>query len=171
VAVREISSCARFCAGVVAGRGQSRVAVAYAAQRLGVRARIFVRRSLAAKIARIRESAAELVIGGDCYADAFAASEVVAQTGAVPCTLSIRSRRCSDRARSPWSSPLRPGLDTLLVRRRSGSSAGSRRAPGNESHRVEPEEAPTLTEALRAGRSSTRRPAYRRGFAGAPSCR
>src|SRR5256714_4243694 len=70
-------------AGVVAASGGNHgVAVAYAAQRLGVRARVFVPTVASpAKIARIRESAAELVIGGDRYADALAASEAcVAQT-------------------------------------------------------------------------------------------
>jgi len=97
-------------AGVVAASGGNHgVAVAYAAQRLGVRARIFVPTVASpVKIARIRESAAELVIGGDRYADAFAASERVWRKRVpCPCTPSIRWRRSSDKARSPWNSPCR----------------------------------------------------------------
>src|SRR5919204_1052532 len=59
-------------AGVVAASGGNHgAAVAYAAQRRGVRARIFVPTvSSPAKIARIRGYGAELVVGGDRYADA-----------------------------------------------------------------------------------------------------
>src|SRR5262249_5747904 len=64
-------------AGVVAASGGNHgAAVAYAAGRLGLRARIFVPTvSSPAKARRIRSYGAELVIGGDRYADAFAASE------------------------------------------------------------------------------------------------
>src|SRR5471032_204730 len=64
-------------AGVVAASGGNHgVAVAYAAMRLGKPARIFVP-SIAspAKMARIRDCGAELVVGGERYADALAASE------------------------------------------------------------------------------------------------
>ncbi|HEV7240538.1 MAG TPA: pyridoxal-phosphate dependent enzyme, partial [Thermoanaerobaculia bacterium] len=72
-------------AGVVAASGGNHgVAVAYAAMRLGVRAKIFVPTIASpAKIARIRGYGAELVITGDRYADALAASEVwAADSGA-----------------------------------------------------------------------------------------
>src|SRR5205823_2953045 len=64
-------------AGVVAASGGNHgAAVAYAAMRLGVRARIFVPTvSSPAKVDRIRAYGADLVIGGDRYADALAASE------------------------------------------------------------------------------------------------
>src|SRR5215468_3828557 len=64
-------------AGVVAASGGNHgVAVAYAAQRLGVPARIFVPTVASpAKIARIRASGADVVITGDRYADALEASE------------------------------------------------------------------------------------------------
>ena len=64
-------------AGVVAASGGNHgAAVAYAAMRLGVPARIFVPTvSSPAKIQRIREYGAELVVGGERYADALAASE------------------------------------------------------------------------------------------------
>src|SRR5918993_824972 len=72
-------------AGVVAASGGNHgAAVAYAAQRLGVPARIFVPTiSSPAKIERIREYGAELVVGGERYADALAASEAwVRESGA-----------------------------------------------------------------------------------------
>ena len=74
-------------AGVVAASGGNHgVAVAYAAQRLGVAATIFVPTiSSSAKIARIRELGAQLVVTGERYADALAASEDFrAQSGAMP---------------------------------------------------------------------------------------
>ena len=57
--------------GVVAASGGNHgAAVAYAAQALGIPARIFVPDvSSPAKIARIREYGADLVVGGDSYAD------------------------------------------------------------------------------------------------------
>ena len=63
-------------AGVVAASGGNHgAAVAYAAMRLGVPAKIFVPTvSSPAKIARIRSYGADLVVGGDRYADALAAS-------------------------------------------------------------------------------------------------
>ena len=74
-------------AGVVAASGGNHgAAVAYAAMRLGVPARIFVPTvSSPAKIARIRGYGAGLVVGGDRYADALAASETWArESGALP---------------------------------------------------------------------------------------
>jgi len=74
-------------AGVVAASGGNHgAAVAYAAMRLGVRARIFVPTvSSPAKIARIRHYGAELVVGGERYADALAASLAwIAESGALP---------------------------------------------------------------------------------------
>src|SRR5215470_8419956 len=64
-------------AGVVAASGGNHgVAVAYAAMRLGVAAKIFLPTvSSPAKIQRIREYGADLVVGGELYADALAASE------------------------------------------------------------------------------------------------
>lgn len=74
-------------AGVVAASGGNHgAAVAYAAHRLGVPATIFVPSITSpAKLERIRSYAAELVVGGERYADALAASEAhVAATGAMP---------------------------------------------------------------------------------------
>ncbi len=77
-------------AGVVAASGGNHgVAVAYAAMKRGVRATIFVPKvSSPAKIELIRRYGAELVVTGERYADALAASEVfVRETGrhADPC--------------------------------------------------------------------------------------
>src|SRR6266849_4661206 len=74
-------------AGVVAASGGNHgAAVAYAAQRLGVPATIFVPDITSpAKAERIRNYGARLVIAGSRYADALAASEAHAeQTGAMP---------------------------------------------------------------------------------------
>src|SRR5215475_3836717 len=73
-------------AGVVAASGGNHgVAVAYAAQRLGVPATIFVPEITSpAKIARIKNCGARLMIGGSRYADALAASEAhLKETGAM----------------------------------------------------------------------------------------
>src|SRR5215813_517829 len=63
-------------AGVVAASGGNHgAAVAFAAMRLGVPAKIFVPTvSSPAKVHRIREYGADLVVGGNHYADALAAS-------------------------------------------------------------------------------------------------
>lgn len=64
-------------AGVVAASGGNHgVAVAYAAHRLGVPAKIFVPTvSAPTKIERIRQLGADLVVTGDRYADALAAAQ------------------------------------------------------------------------------------------------
>ena len=68
--------------------GNHGAAVAYAAQALGVPARVFVPGvSSPAKIERIRGYGADLVVGGAAYAEALAASEEwVAASGALPVT-------------------------------------------------------------------------------------
>ena len=69
-------------AGVVAASGGNHgVAVAYAAHRRGVPARIFVPTvSAPAKMERIRQLGAELVVTGDRYADALAAAQAWVQS-------------------------------------------------------------------------------------------
>jgi threonine dehydratase len=72
--------------GVVAASGGNHgAAVAYAARRLGVRAKIFVPTvSSPAKIERIRHYGADLVIVGERYADALGASKAwVTSSGAL----------------------------------------------------------------------------------------
>jgi threonine dehydratase len=73
-------------AGVAAASGGNHgAAVAYAAHRLGIAAKIFVPTvSSPAKIARIRSLGADLVVEGDRYADALQACERwIAETGAL----------------------------------------------------------------------------------------
>jgi threonine dehydratase len=73
-------------AGVAAASGGNHgAAVAYAAHRLGIPAKIFVPTvSSPAKIARIRSLGADLVVGGDRYADALEAAERwIAASGAL----------------------------------------------------------------------------------------
>jgi threonine dehydratase len=145
-------------AGVVAASGGNHgAAVAYAAMRLGVRAKIFVPTvSSPAKIARIRGYGADLVVGGDRYADALAASEAwQRESGALPVhaydqveTLlgqGTLARELEGQA---------PGLDTLLVAVGGGGLIGGIAAWYAGRVRVigvEPEAAPTLTVALKAG--------------------
>ena len=146
-------------AGVVAASGGNHgAAVAYAAMRLGVKARIFVPTvSSAAKISRIRAYGADLVVTGDRYADALAASQTwTAESGALPVhafdqeeTLLGQGTLALELTRQA------PGLDTLLVSVGGGGliggiaawCAGRPRVIG-----VEPEAAPTLTRALEAGK-------------------
>ena len=68
-------------AGVVAASGGNHgAAVAYAAMKLGIKATIYVPSiSAKAKTDRIKGFGADLVIGGDRYADALAASEAFAE--------------------------------------------------------------------------------------------
>ena len=72
--------------GVIAASGGNHgVAVAFAAMQLGVKAAIFVPKvTPSAKLDRIRAYGAELVVIGEVYAEALAASEArVAETGAL----------------------------------------------------------------------------------------
>lgn len=146
-------------AGVVAASGGNHgAAVAYAAMRLGVKARIFVPTvSSPAKISRIQGYGADLVVTGDRYADALAASQTwTAESGALPVhafdqeeTLLGQGTLALELTRQA------PGLDTLLVSVGGGGliggiaawCAGRPRVIG-----VEPEAAPTLTRALEAGK-------------------
>jgi threonine dehydratase len=145
-------------AGVVAASGGNHgAAVAYAAKRLGVPAKIFVYSACApAKVARIRGYGAELVVGGDRYTEALAASEAWAdESGAMrihafdqPETLLGQGTLGAE-----LSTQL-PDIDTLLVAVGGGGLIagiaswyrGDVKIVG-----VEPETAPTLTAALQAG--------------------
>ena len=146
-------------AGVVAASGGNHgAAVAYAAMRLGVKARIFVPTvSSAAKISRIRAYGADLVVTGDRYADALAASQTwTAESGALPVhafdqeeTLLGQGTLALELTRQA------PGLDTLLVSVGGGGLIGGIAAWCGDRPRVigvEPEAAPTLTRALEAGK-------------------
>lgn len=106
-------------AGVIAASGGNHgAAVAYAAHRLGVRARIFVPRvSSPAKVARIRGYGAELTIEGERYADALAASEACAAADSA-LTIHAFDQRETLLGQATLGHELEgqlPDLDTLLV--------------------------------------------------------
>jgi threonine dehydratase len=145
-------------AGVVAASGGNHgAAVAYAAQRLGTRAAIFVPNVASpAKIARIRGYGAELVVGGDSYAEAHAAAAAyAARTGALPVhpfdqpeTLLGQGTVALELEHDA------PDLDTVLVAVGGGGLIGGMAAWFGGRVRVvavEPETAPTLHMALAAG--------------------
>jgi threonine dehydratase len=145
-------------AGIVAASGGNHgVAVAYAAMRLGKPAKIFVPGiSSPAKIARIREYGGDLVVGGDDYAEALAASEAFAQqTGA----MQVRAFDQNETIIGQGTLALEfeaqaPDIDTVLVSVGGGGLiagiaawyAGRIKVIG-----VEPSASPTLTRALEAG--------------------
>ena len=146
-------------AGVVAASGGNHgVAVAYVARRVGARAKIFVPTvSSPAKIQRIRGYGADLVVVGDRYADALAASEAwVLHSGA----LSVHAFDQVETLLGQGTIGMElaaqaPDLDTLLVPVGGGGLIGGIAAWYSGTAKiigVEPEAAPTLTEALRAGR-------------------
>jgi threonine dehydratase len=145
-------------AGVVAASGGNHgAAVAYAAMRLGHKATIFVPEvSPQAKLDRIRGYGADLVVGGDRYAEALAASERFAeQTGA----LQIHAFNQEETLLGQGTVGLEienelPEIDTLLVAVGGGGLIGGIAAWFEGRIRVvaiEPEGAPTLHRALEAG--------------------
>jgi threonine dehydratase len=146
-------------AGVVAASGGNHgVAVAFAAMKLDVAAKIFVP-SVASKekTDRIRACGADLVIAGDRYADALAASEKwIAQSGA----MAVHAYDQAETLLGQGSVGLEfaeqaPELDTLLVAVGGGGLIGGVAAWYGGRIRivgVEPEAAPTLANAMRAGR-------------------
>jgi threonine dehydratase len=152
-------------AGVVAASGGNHgVAVAYAANRRGVPARIFVPVvSSPAKMERIRQLGAELVVTGDRYADALAAAQDwVTSSGAMSVhafdqretllgqgTLALELAGQADR------------VDTVLVPVGGGGliggiaawfGGGNPKTPKTRVIGVEPDGAPTLTRARAEGR-------------------
>lgn len=146
-------------AGVVAASGGNHgAAVAYAAMKLGVPATIFVPTVTSpAKIERIRGFGAELVVGGDRYADALAASEqFVAERGA----LAIHAYDQAETLLGQGTVGLEieqdaPDIDTLLVAVGGGGLIGGIAAWFEGRVKVvavEPQGAPTLHKALEAGR-------------------
>lgn len=143
---------------VTASGGNHGAAVAYATKKLGQPATIFVPNVASpAKMERIRGYGAELVVAGDRYADALAASELwAARTGA----LAIHAYDQVETLLGQGTVGLEfeeqdPTLDTLLVAVGGGGLIGGIAAWYSGRVKVigvEPEAAPTLTAALRAGR-------------------
>ena len=145
-------------AGVVAASGGNHgVAVAYAAMKLGVRAKIFVPTiSSPAKIRRIEDYGADLAVGGERYADALAASEAwIARSGA----LAVHAFDQTETLLGQGTLGLEleeqaPDLDTLLVAVGGGGLIGGIAAWYGGRIKVvgvEPEASPTLHRALAAG--------------------
>jgi threonine dehydratase len=146
-------------AGVVAASGGNHgVAIAYAAMKLKLPARIFLPTvSSPEKIQRIRSYGADLVIEGELYADALVASERwAAQSGALkvhafdqPETMMGQGTIGLELDRQ------KAAIDSLLVSVGGGGLIGGISAWYEGRVRVigvEPELAPTLTRALQAGR-------------------
>lgn len=147
-------------AGVIAASGGNHgLAVAHAARRLGVPAAIFVPTIAApTKLQRIRDSGAEVIVGGATYAEALAASTARAEaTGA----LVVHAYDQPEVILGQGTLGLElmeqaPALDTVLVAVGGGGLiAGLALAyaqSGTHVIGVEPILAPTLREALAAGR-------------------
>ena len=146
-------------AGVVAASGGNHgLAVAFAAQKRAVPARIFVPEVASrTKLDRIRACGAQLVVTGQRYSDALAASEEwVRQSGA----LSIHAYEQIETLLGQATVGLEfneqsPDIDTLLVAVGGGGLIGGMAAwyRGRvEVIGVEPEAAPTLSMAFEAGR-------------------
>lgn len=147
-------------AGVVAASGGNHgVAVAYAARQLRIRATIFVPTVASpAKIGRIRDYGAEVIIAGDRYADALEASErYVEESQAMPVhaydqleTLLGQGTLGLEIAEQV------PEASTVMIAVGGGGLIGGVSLWYADSKTrvigVEPVEAPTLTEALKAGK-------------------
>ena len=146
-------------AGVVAASGGNHgAAVAYAAQKLGKPARIYVPTvSSPAKIERIRSYGAHLVVTGERYADALAASEKwAAESGAMQVHAFDQEAALLGQGTVGLELEAQaPQLDTLLVAVGGGGLIGGIAAWYEKRIRligVEPRLAPTLTRAMQAGR-------------------
>src|SRR5271165_6020345 len=146
-------------AGVVAASGGNHgAAVAFAAMRLAKPARIFVPTVASpAKLERIRGYGADLVVTGDRYADALAASEEwAAHSGALP----VHAYEQEETLLGQGTTGLEfeeqdPSLDSVLVAVGGGGLIGGIAAWYGGRTKVvgvEPELAPTLARAMAAGR-------------------
>jgi threonine dehydratase len=145
-------------AGVVAASGGNHgVAVAYAAMKVGVPARIFLPGiSSPAKMGRIRKYGAELVVEGNLYADALCASEDwAAESGALRVHAFDQTETLLGQGTVGLELEAQsPDLETLLVAVGGGGLIGgiaSWYAGRIKIVGVEPEAAPTLSRALEAG--------------------
>ena len=154
-------------AGVVAASGGNHgVAVAYAAHRRSVPARIFVPTvSAPAKMERIRQLGAELIVTGERYADALAAAQAWVQSSGAMSVHAFDQRETllgqgtvalELAAQAPEMGPeMDRALDTVLVPVGGGGLIGGIAAYFAGTVRVigvEPEGAPTLTRARAEGR-------------------
>jgi len=145
-------------AGVVAASGGNHgAAVAHAARDLRIPARIYVPRiSTQAKVDRIRACGAELMLVGDRYADALAASEAwAASSGALPVHAFDQDETLMGAGTLGLELEQQAGaLDAVLAPVGGGGLIGGIAAWFKDRVSVvgvEPELAPTLTRALEAG--------------------
>jgi threonine dehydratase len=146
-------------AGVVAASGGNHgAAVAFAAKRLGIPAKIFIPTVASpAKIAQIKSYGAELVVEGARYADALALSEQwVAQSGALPVHAFDQPETLLGQGTVALEFAAQaPDATTWLVAVGGGGLIGGMAAWSQGRHKivaVEPEAAPTLHAARAAGR-------------------
>jgi threonine dehydratase len=157
-AFNRLLSAERPAGGVIAASGGNHgAAVAYAARSLGITAEIFVPAATpAAKVARIASYGAEVVQGGETYAEALIASRArQAETGA----LEVHAYDHADVLAGQGTVGREfeqdaPELTHILVATGGGGLIGGVSAwyaGGAEVISVEPEGCPGLHDALRAG--------------------
>jgi threonine dehydratase len=146
-------------AGVVAASGGNHgAAVAFAAMKLNVPAKIFVPRIASpAKIRQITDYGAELVITGERYADALAASEAwVAKSGALPIHAFDQRETMLGQGTVGLEFEEQAAQVTTLIVAVGGGGLIAGLAAWYDGRikivAVEPTQAPTLTRALEAGR-------------------
>jgi threonine dehydratase len=146
-------------AGVVAASGGNHgAAVAFAAMKREVPAKIFVPSiASAAKIKQITEYGANLVLAGERYAEALTASEAwVTQTGAMPIHAYDQIETLLGQGTVGLELESQAGNLTTLLLAVGGGGLIAGVAAWYEGRikiiGVEPEKAPTLTRALEAGR-------------------
>jgi threonine dehydratase len=146
-------------AGVVAASGgNAGLAVAYAAARHGLLARVYVPTAApAVKVARLREYGAEVIQGGDRYADAFeAAAKHAARAGALFCHAYDQPEICAGQGTLGLEllDQADGQIDTVLVAVGGGGlMAGVAAAAEGRAGvaGIEPVTIPTLHAALAAG--------------------
>ena len=142
---------------IAASGGNHGAAVAFAAHKLGIAASIFVPSITSpAKMQRIRNYGARLIVGGERYADALAASEAwSARCGGM--TIHAFDQRETLLGQGTLGLEFDaqvPGLEAVLLSVGGGGLIGGVAAwygDRTEMIGVEPEAAPTLTRALAAG--------------------
>lgn len=146
-------------AGVAAASGGNHgAAVAYAAMRLGIKARIFVPAiSAPAKIARIRGYGAEVVVEGENYAAALKLCDAyLAESGALGIhAYDVADTICGQGTIGRELEEQAPDIDTILVAVGGGGLIGGIAAWFGGGHRVvgvEPCTCSALHAALEAGR-------------------
>lgn len=144
-------------AGLIAASGGNHgLAVAHVARALGITAEVFVPTSSSpVKVSRLNSYGARVVVGGDYYADAYAASQQrAAQTGALVVHAYDGFETVAGQGTLARELDAQlPGVDTVLVAVGGGGLVGgvaSWYADRAKIVAVEPERIPTLAAALSA---------------------